>query len=94
MNADGSGQQRPDAHLGEVRKRLARLVARAEIDRDASTSSERPPGRGDSRALLALRGALRRSRRSPLRWYLNRTGVKRAIQMLKNAEHLGIDQAG
>ena len=42
---------------------------------------------GDSRALLALRGALRRSRRSPLRWYLNRIALKRAIQMLKNAEH-------
>jgi len=46
---------------------------------------------GDSRALLALRGALRRSRRSPLRWYLNRIALKRAIQMLKNAERHGTD---
>jgi HEAT repeat protein len=46
---------------------------------------------GDSRALLALRGALRRSRRSPLRWYLNRIGLKRAIQMLKNPEHEDTD---
>jgi HEAT repeat protein len=46
---------------------------------------------GDRRALLALRSALRRSRRSPLRWYLNRIALKRAIQMLKNAEHHGTD---
>ena len=63
-----------DRHFAEVHRYLHRRAGRDIADDLAAET-------------FAVAFELGRSRRSPLRWYLNRIALKRAIQMLRNAEH-------